>query len=300
MIGGSNALTPIGRSSPAGQRVTNSFSGEIDNVAIYSGQALDQTQVQGLMTNGPRHVSAGLVGAGLSGGLADYTFAYVNGVLQATDHRPATPTTTQIFGVGTISFGDGTIAFVLNSGSPNTPNLTLTQAQTMAPNGHLVVIGNGNQIVQLIKPSSGVEWTAGAAQTIGQSQFVPWTTGSTTVLVIQGQPARDPVAPLPAPPAEFGAVALEQVDPAQLMSLIQGSSIQIPVKTVASTDAAQTLLFDEQTGALVLTVDNAALSTTEPSLLVDSLGEEWMLLPAGGVPPTLIEISGAISTRNGW
>jgi hypothetical protein len=191
VLGGSNALTPTGRGNPAGQRITNSFKGLIDDVAIY-GESLDRTQIEGLMVNGPLQAGPGLAGAGLSGGLVDYTFA--NGILEATDNRPTSPSVTRIYGVGTIAFGDGTVAYVLNSGSPNTPDLTVAEAKALAPDGKLIVIGNGNQILNLIKPASGVAWTPGAVQTIGHTSFVPWTNGATTVRVISGQPAIDPVA----------------------------------------------------------------------------------------------------------
>ena len=96
VLGGSNALTPTGRSNPAGQRITNSFKGLIDDVAIY-GESLDRTQIEGLMVNGPLQAGPGLAGAGLSGGLVDYTFAYVNGILEATDNRPTSPSVTRIY-----------------------------------------------------------------------------------------------------------------------------------------------------------------------------------------------------------
>ena len=197
VLGGpSNASTPTGRGNPAGQVITNSFKGLIDDVAFY-GQSLDRTQVPGLMINGPLQAGPGLAGAGLSGGLVDYTFAYVNEkFLQVRQRRRQPESVTQIDGLvgGTIAFGDGTVAYVLNSGSPNTPNLTLAQAKSLAPDGKLIVIGNGNQILNLIKPASGVAWTPGALQTIGHTSFVPWTNGATTVRVISGQPAIDPVA----------------------------------------------------------------------------------------------------------
>jgi hypothetical protein len=318
VLGGSNATTPTGRGNPSGQVITNSFKGRIDEVALY-GQVLDPTQIFGLMVNGPYHEGAGLAGAGLSGGLADYSFAYVNGVLQATDNRPASHSVTQIFGVGTIAFGDGTVAFVLNSGSPNTPNLTLAQAKSLAPDGKLIVIGNGNQILNLIKPASGVAWTPGALQTIGHTSFVPWTNGATTVRVISGQPATDPVAAdaavasLPtvggvrAQPATavgprasgpIGAVAFERVDPSELLSLIRGSKIRIADDEAASpaSDESQTLLFDEDTGALMLAAPSP--STSEPALLVDGLGEEWVFVPHRTAGAS--EMPGARPTRSTW
>jgi hypothetical protein len=212
---------------------------------------------------------------------------------------------TTIYGIGSLTFGDGTVALVLNSGSPSTPFLTLSQAQSLAPDGKLAVIGDGNQPFELIKPASGVAWTAGASVMVGQTGYVPWTNGTTTVLVINGQPAKDPVAP-DAPTAAqdaagpISAVAIEQVNPSQLLSLIQGSNITIPVQEVGSTasGAQQTLLFDENTGALMLAIDSAELSATAPSLLIDSLGEEWVLVPNGGTTASLVQISGALTTRD--
>jgi len=75
VLGGSNATTPFGRANPAGQLITNPFSGAINGVAIY-GTVLDQLQVQGLMVTGPALANPGAKGAGLPGGLANYTFAY--------------------------------------------------------------------------------------------------------------------------------------------------------------------------------------------------------------------------------
>jgi len=302
VLGSSNATTPTGRSNPAGQLITNSFKGRIDEVALY-GQSLDQTQVAGLMVNGPLHPGPGLAGAGLSDGLANYTFAYVNGILQATDHRSATPTVTQIYGVGTIAFGDGTVAFVLNSGSPNRPNLTLAQARSLAPDGKLVVIGNGNQILNLMKPASGVAWTQGATQKIGQTSFVPWTNGTTTVRVILGQPAMDPVAAGSSvasnPTKPIAAVAFEKVDPSKLLSLINASSIRIAADqgAPAESDPQQALLFDESTGAFMLSGDDDR-SASGPAWLVDGLGEEWVLMPHRGAAEQQFEMSGARSARD--
>ncbi len=303
VIGGSNALTPIGRTNPAGQRITNSFDGEVDQVALY-GKSLDQIQVQGVMSNGPPDPGFGRALNGLAGGLANYTFAYVNGILQATNTTNSNVTT--IYGVGSLTFGDGTVALVLNSGSPSTPFLTLSQAQSLAPDGKLAVIGDGNQPFELIKPASGVAWTAGASVMVGQTGYVPWTNGTTTVLVINGQPAKDPVAPDTPTAAQeeatgpISAVAIEQVNPSQLLSLIQGSNITIPVQEVGSTTsgAQQTLLFDENTGALMLAIDSAELSATAPSLLIDSLGEEWVFVPNGSTTASLVQISGALTTRD--
>ena len=60
--------------------------------------------------------------------------------------------------------------------------------------------------------------------------------------------------------APISAVAIEPANPSELMSLIQGGNITIPVQeSVATTsNGPQTLLFDEGTGALSLTVDNQA------------------------------------------
>ena len=272
-------------------------------------QSLDQTQAQGMIVNGPLREGAGLPKAGLTGTLADYTFAYpsgpssASGILQVTNIR--TGDVTQIFGVSTLTFGDGTVGYVLNAGSPNVPHLSLSQVQSLAPDGKLVVFGDGNQLFNLMKPTNGPAWTPGAAVTIGQTGFVPWTTGTTTVLVINGQTASDPSdtpAPQPAQAAAgapISAVAIEPANPSELMSLIQGGNITIPVKeSVATTsNGTQTLLFDENTGALTLTVDGGAPS--EPALLIDSLGEEWVLIPGVGTSASLIEISGALATRNG-
>jgi hypothetical protein len=102
----------------------------------------------------------------------------------------------------------------------------------------------------------------------------------------------------------IAAVAIEPVDPSQVMGLIQSGSIKFPVREVASTasGAPQTLLFDDRTGALMLAVNEANPSGTAPSLLIDSLGEEWLLVPAAGgaTPASLVQLSGALSTRNGW
>ena len=301
VLGASNASTPTGRANPAGQVITNPFNGEIDDVAFY-GQSLDQTQAQGMMVNGPLREGAGLPKAGFAGGLANYTFAYVNGTLQVTNVLNGN--VTQIVGVGTLTFGDGTVGYVLNASSPNLPFLTLSQIQSLAPDGKLVVIGDGNLTFQLIKPTNGPVWTAGTSVTIGQTGYVPWTTGSTTVLVINGQPASDPAAvpaPLPAEPggAPISAVAIEPTNPSELMSLIHGGNITIPVQeSVATTsNGPQTLLFDEDTGALMLTVNNRISS--EPALLIDSLGEEWVLIPGVGTAASLVEISGSLATRNG-
>jgi hypothetical protein len=126
------------------------------------------------------------------------------------------------------------------------------------------------------------------------------------VLVINGQPAKDPVAPDTPTAAQeeatgpISAVAIEQVNPSQLLSLIQGSNITIPVQEVGSTTsgAQQTLLFDENTGALMLAIDSAELSATAPSLLIDSLGEEWVFVPNGSTTASLVQISGALTTRD--
>jgi hypothetical protein len=65
------------------------------------------------------------------------------------------------------------------------------------------------------------------------------------------------------------------------MSLIGSSSIQIPVRTASAqgADTDQTLVFDEDTGALVPSARTP--SDAEP-LLIQSLGEEWAVLPLGG------------------
>ena len=303
VLGGSNASTPTGRANPASQVITNSFDGLLDDVAFY-GQSLDQTQAQGMMINGPLREGAGLPKAGFAGGLANYTFAYLNGGTLLEVTNVLNGNVTQIVGVSTLTFGDGTVGYVLNASSPNLPFLTLSQIQSLAPDGKLVVIGDGNLTFQLIKPSNGLAWTAGTSVTVGQTGYVPWTTGSTTVLVMKGQPATDPAA-VPAPqPAEpeggpISAVAIEPANPSELMSLIQGGNITIPVQeSVATTsNGPQTLLFDEGTGALLLTVNNQVSS--EPALLIDSLGEEWVLIPGVGTSASLVEVSGALATRNG-
>ena len=190
----------------------------------------------------------------------------------------------------------------------------------MAPDGKLIVIGNGNQILNLIKPASGVAWTPGAVQTIGHTSFVPWTNGATTVRVISGQPAIDPVAAdasvasLPTlggaraqPTAAvasrasgpIGAVAFERVDPAELLSLIRGSKIRIADDEAASpaSDEAQTLLFDEDTGVLMAAAPSPS-TTSERALLIDGLGEEWVFVPHRTAAAS--EMPGARSTRSTW
>ncbi|WP_210349575.1 LamG-like jellyroll fold domain-containing protein [Bradyrhizobium agreste] len=87
VIGASNASNRGQSGDLSRLDVTNLYRGEIDEVAVF-GQALDASQIRRLTFTGPRQASAG---PGLSGALADYQFAFVDGALQVTDTRPALP-----------------------------------------------------------------------------------------------------------------------------------------------------------------------------------------------------------------
>ena len=84
VVGGSNWRNRDNSGDRARLKISDPFNGYIDEVAFY-GEALSVEQIRELITNGP--VDAGASSAGLSGGLADYAFAFPDDALQVSDTR---------------------------------------------------------------------------------------------------------------------------------------------------------------------------------------------------------------------
>ena len=81
--------------------------------------------------------------------------------------------------------------------------------------------------------------------------------------------------------AGLTAIAIEPSDPAQLISLIQSSRIQMPVRTITAKmiERSETFVFDETTGDLLMTIDETPQNAQQP-VLIDNVGEEWVLWPS--------------------
>ncbi len=86
VIGGSNGTNTDASGDLSLLMISDPFDGLIDEVAVF-GEALDQGQILEIIENGPSTVAASGSGAGLSGGLEDYTFAFVGDDLVVSDLR---------------------------------------------------------------------------------------------------------------------------------------------------------------------------------------------------------------------
>jgi hypothetical protein len=273
VLGASNQSTPTGTGDPSRQRVTSTFNGLIDEVAIFNG-ALSHPDVRNLMTQGAKALIAAFANAGTIGGSETLT------------------------GIEHIAFADGTVGYVLGAGSNNLPVLSQAEVQSLGAGGRLVVLGDGSESLTL----AGT-WTAQPAQVIGQTTFVRYTDGAASLLVMKGVPvtvapklviptlaAGPPSADTDLRPAQakataltplaIGAVTLEAVDPTQVISLIQSSEITI---TLQPAPPMPSLVFDEATGMLMEMIPSAAGAAA--SLMMDNFGEEWLFVAPGALPP---------------
>ena len=126
---------------------------------------------------------AGIASAGLTGGLADYTFDFAAVPGAMTIAGPGTPDGTDEYrGVELITFADGTVGYVLGSGSENAPTLTVDQVDQLAGGGQLAVLGDSQQTLQLV----GAWADLYDPLVIGGSTFSRFRSGTTTLLVLAG------------------------------------------------------------------------------------------------------------------
>jgi hypothetical protein len=180
------------------------------------------------------------------------------------------------------------------------PVLSQAEVQGLGAGGRLVVFGDGSQTLTLAG-----HWTAQPTQTIGGTKFVPYSNGSTSLLVMQsvpvtvnskltiptigvGSPSGDTDLPPPQAnaaaltPLATGTVVFEPVDPSQLLTLVTASSIKITLQD--TTSPTPTLVFNEATGMLEEMIPSATGEGV--SLMLDGLGEEWVFVGSGTLPPS--------------
>ena len=85
-----------------------------------------------------------------------------------------------------------------------------------------------------------------------------------------------------APESGVGAIVIDPIDPAELISLIREGNIQLPVRTQPrSAEPSETFVFDETTGDLLMATDELR-PDAQPPVLIDNVGEEWVLWPSNG------------------
>jgi Ca2+-binding RTX toxin-like protein len=118
---------------------------------------------------------------GLSGGVCDYKFSFVNGVLQITDTRSGRDGVDQYQRVEQITFGDGSNAVVLGAGSTLGSTLTVSTVRDLGGSGPLVVLGDPQQNLQLLG-----SWKSTGTVRVGQTNFQRYSNGFTQVLVLSG------------------------------------------------------------------------------------------------------------------
>ncbi|MEQ9123268.1 MAG: LamG domain-containing protein, partial [Alphaproteobacteria bacterium] len=148
VIGGSNAWNYDGSVDLANLKITDSFEGRVDEVAIF-GEALAPEQVRAIAAGGPAEVAAGNAGAGYGGGLADYAISASGAGLQIVDSRALGDGSDIVSGVEIVRFGDGAQGYVVGAGSANSGVLSAADVSALAGEGRVAVLGDGSAPLRL-------------------------------------------------------------------------------------------------------------------------------------------------------